>query len=88
MEAWGQEEDKEYNDEDLGEEEVHTLSNTTYAESEMKSSYYSLKYFPKSTCLITYIAGHVFRDQDEMLKFLICPYTNKLNNCHWLLKFE
>jgi hypothetical protein len=38
------EEDKEYDDEDLGEEELPTLFNATYAESKVKSSYFSIKY--------------------------------------------
>jgi hypothetical protein len=38
------EEDKEYDDEDLGEEELQTLFNATYAESKVKSSYFSIKY--------------------------------------------
>jgi hypothetical protein len=37
---------------------------------------------------ITYITGHVFRDQDEMLKFLMCPYMNRSISCYRLLKLE
>jgi hypothetical protein len=66
--------------EDLQEQERHTLFNTTYTELKMKTSCSSLKY-------VLYIASHVFRDQDEM-KFLTCPYMNRLTNYHRLLKVE
>jgi hypothetical protein len=49
----------------LGEEELQTLLIQYTQSPKQKSSCSS-----ESTCLITYIPGHVFREQDEMLKFL------------------